>query len=228
MWRVISNGDSTMKPKKILLNMLVPLIFIPVLIWFQQIGDLGVYFDGTAPLGQLSYVLSKLVGMLALVLIAGQVIFSLCHHLKLLNIQWLGRTHFWFGTTILLFAFSHLLLFFTAVTFRQDALAFSLFLPDFRDFYHTHLTFGLFGLWLLIAVAGIGWLRRKNRYQWIAKFHRLYWIAIVLIYFHALAVGSESQSSAGLLLYSFLGLIMLILGVWSLVRIIKVKRVVLL
>lgn len=213
-----------MKPA-LLVSVFAPMALIPVLIWFHQTGDLSVYFNGAAPPGQFTYVISKLVGMLALVFIAAQIIFSLSHHLQLLNIQWLGRTHRWFGAAILLFAFTHALLFFIAATLRQDALALSLFLPDFRDFYHTHLTFGLFGLWSLIALAIIGWLRSKNRFSWATTLHRFYWVAIVLIYIHALAVGSESQTVTGLLLYISLGLVMAILGIWSLVRHCKIKWV---
>lgn len=198
---------------------------VPIFIWRQQTGDLSIYFDGTAPPGQLPYIFSKLMGMLALTIIAVQVIISLCQFLQIITVWWLGRTHLWFGVAVVIFSLSHLLLFFTAVTLRQESVAVSLFFPDFRDFYHTHLSFGLLGLWLLIVVAVIGRLRKKQRFFWLAKYHRIYWVAIVLIYFHALAVGSESQSPAGLLFYASLGSLMAILGLWSLARSFKVRQV---
>jgi len=199
-------------------------LVIPVLIWLQQTGNFSVYFDGTSPPGQLAYIISKLMGMLALALIAGQMILSLCQRLALINIQWLGRAHRYLGLGIVLCAASHLLLFFIAVTLRQESPAFSLFLLDFRDFYHTHLSFGLLGLWLLIVVAVIGRLRRLRDYRWLAKYHSLYWVVTGFVYFHALAVGSESQSLIGLLFYSVLGVAIVALGFLSLVRKVKMQQ----
>jgi len=202
-------------------TLLIPFIIvfaIPIILWLQQIGSFTAYFDGSSPPGQLPYIFSKLVGMIALVCIAWQIIITLSNQLKIITVRWLGYSHRVFGAVILLFAISHFFLFFIAVTLRQDALALSLVLPDFRDFYHTHLTFGLFGLWLLCTVAVVGWLRSRKRTYWTEKLHSLYWVAIGCIYFHALAVGSESQSSAGFLFYAGLGLIMIGLGCWAMAK----------
>jgi hypothetical protein len=48
--------------------------------------------------------------------------------------------------------------------------------------------------------------------------HKLYWVAIVLVYLHALAVGTEAQTRAGLLFYGLLGLIVAFLFIASLLR----------
>jgi predicted ferric reductase len=204
--------------KHTLLILFIIVFAIPIILWLQQIGSFTAYLDGSSPPGQLPYIFSKLAGMIALACIAWQIIITLSSQLHIITVRWLGYSHRVFGAVILLFAISHFLLFFTAVTLRQDAFALNLLLPDFRDFYHTHLTFGLLGLWLLCIVAVVGWLRSRKRIHWIDKLHRLYWLAVGFIYFHALAVGSESQTAAGFLFYLILGLIMISLGCWSLIK----------
>jgi hypothetical protein len=48
--------------------------------------------------------------------------------------------------------------------------------------------------------------------------HKLYWVVIALVYLHALAVGTEAQSSTGLLFYGLLGVLIAVLLLASLIR----------
>ena len=201
--------------KRLLFALLLVLLTIPVVIWLQQTGSLMVYLDGSAPPGQLPYVLSKLTGMMALTCIAGQIIITLASQLHITSTRWLGLSHRITGGAILLLVMTHYLSFFIAVTLRQETLALSLLFPNFSDFYHTHLTLGLFGLWLLCLVAFIGWLRSRKRPPWTERWHRLYWVVLGLVYFHALAVGSESQSLFGIVFYTILGLMIISLSGWK-------------
>ena len=193
------------------------IVLAPGIIWYQQTGDLTVYlspeYASQVPPGQLVYVLSKLLGLYALSFIAWQLIATLCTRLGIGSPRWRGRRHRWFGGFVVLLALAHSLLFVMAVSLRQGHLAWGLLLPDFRDFYHTHLTFGLLGLWVLLAVVGAGVVRRRKPRSPSRWLHKAYWLAIVLIYLHSLAIGTESQSTAGLLFYGALGGIALVLFV---------------
>ena len=122
------------------------------------------------------------------------------------------------GALVVLLALAHALLFFTAVSVRQGDTAWGLLLPGFRDFYHTHLSLGVFGLWILIAVMMSGIARLFNASYAARMLHRGYWASITRVYIHALAVGTESQSRAGLIFYSTLAGVILILLVTRLFR----------
>jgi len=187
---------------------------VPCTIWYQQSGNLSVYFSAGVPEGQLLYVLSKLTGMLALFCIAWQMIMTILGRLKPLSMQWPASVHRVFGGVTLVLTLTHVVLFFSAVSLRQDDPAWGLLVPDFGDYYHTHLTMGLIGLFVLVAVAVAGLLRVLKQNQWAKHVHRLYWLSLSLVYLHALTVGSESQSSAGLVLYITLGMMVLLLWSW--------------
>lgn len=197
------------------------LLAVPGLIWYRQTGDLTFYFAEQVPEGQLLYVLSKLAGLYALVFIAWQIFAALSERVITLPAVKRNRLHRWLGSLVIILALAHLLLFFVAVSMRQDAPALSLFLPSFKDYYHTRLAFGLFALWafFLVAIAGLARMRSSAKLsRWL---HRSYWIAISLVYLHALAVGTETQSVTGIVFYSLLGVVMLLLLMLSLYRWLK-------
>ncbi|MBV1874063.1 MAG: hypothetical protein KUG80_04750 [Gammaproteobacteria bacterium] len=204
------------------------LLSVPCWLWYQGTGDLSLYFLPSVPSGQWLYVLSKLVGMLALTCIAWQVIVTLLIKLQWLPIdcldrKWFGTPHRAMGVLIVALMFTHVLLFFSAMSLRQGELAWSLWLPNFSDFYHTHLSFGLIAMALMCVVAASGRIRSRRNSILANKFHRLYWVAISLIYFHGLAVGSESQSPAGLLFYLGMGVVSLFLAFVFVLRPIKTR-----
>lgn len=184
---------------------LILAIPVPLWLWFNQTGSLAPYFDGSAPPGQWLYVLSKLLGMVALSGMAWQVIIMLMSKMSPFPAGWTRVIHPLAGSLILMAALAHFLLFFFAVTARQGSPAWGLLLPNTKDFYHTHLTFGLVGLWLLCLVVVTGLLRKVGFFNAARSLHKVYWLVIGLIYLHALAVGSESQSMVGLLYYLGLG-----------------------
>ncbi len=202
----------------LLFVMLLVIVTLPAIIWRQQTGDLGIYFSPSTPPGQLLYVLSKLAGMYALLLIALQIILSLAGRLKLIPLHRLRMSHPLLGSLVVLLGVAHALLFFTAVSVRQGDPAWGLLFPGFRDFYHTHLTLGVFGLWILIAVMISGVVRFINRSSAARMLHRGYWASIALVYLHALAVGTETQSRPGLVLYSTLGGVILMMLVMWIIR----------
>ncbi|MGD9255680.1 MAG: ferric reductase-like transmembrane domain-containing protein [Chromatiales bacterium] len=194
------------------------LLTMPGGIWYRQTGDIGFYFSEGVPDGQLIYVLSKLAGLYALLFIAMQMIAALPGYSGNPLRRWQGRSHRLTGIVIICLAVAHLMLFFAAVSIRQDAPALGMFLPSFEDYYHTRLAFGLFALWLLLIVMVAGIMRFRSKAGLARWVHKLYWVAIVLVYLHALAVGTEAQTRAGLLFYGLLGLIVAFLFIASLLR----------
>lgn len=213
--KAAGGSDSAFTIKHVVLLLVVTL---PAMIWHQQTGDLTLYFSQSTPPGQLLYVLSKLTGMYALLFIALQIIVTLESGLNPVSMQRMRLLHPLMGALVILLALAHALLFFTAVSVRQGDTAWGLLLPGFRDFYHTHLSLGVFGLWILIAVMMSGIARLFNASSAVRMLHRGYWASITLVYIHALAVGTESQSRAGLIFYSVLAGVILILLVMRLFR----------
>lgn len=183
----------------------IAMMLAPALIWYRQAGDPGIYFSSAAPPGQLLYVLSKLAGMYALLLATLQLTLGLMNGLGMTAVSTLRRLHVLIGAGVVLLALAHAALFFSAVSLRQGYPAWGLLAPDFRDFYHSHLSFGLFALVLLLGVMLFGIMRCGGRSRIARRLHRGYVAVITLGYLHALAIGTESQSLAGLLLYGVVG-----------------------
>lgn len=189
----------------------------PVVIWMKQTGDIAFYFSDMAPTGQLLYVLSKLSGLCALALLMWQVMLSLLDKCEMLTISWKGKAHRLAGILIITLALSHLLLFFSGVSLRQGYPAWRMFLPDFKDYYHTHLTFGLIALWGLVGVVIAGIYRLKKKYKNLQLLHKGYVPVAILVYIHALSVGTEAQSMYGTIYYVFVALLSLgLLFLWAL------------
>jgi DMSO/TMAO reductase YedYZ heme-binding membrane subunit len=193
------------------------MMLAPALIWYRQAGDPGIYFSPAAPPGQLLYVLSKLAGMYALLLATLQLILGFMNGLGLTTVSAPRRLHALIGAGVVVLALAHAVLFFSAVSLRQGDPAWGLLAPDFKDFYHSHLSFGLFAVVLLLGVMFTGFMRSGRRSSFARRLHRSSVAAIPLGYLHALAIGTESQSLAGLLLFGVAGAAgLLMLTAWML------------
>ena len=149
------------------------MMLAPVLIWYRQAGDPGIYFSPAAPPGQLLYVLSKLAGMYALLLATLQLLLGFMKGPGLTTVSTLRRRHALIGAGVVLLVLAHAALFFSAVSLRQGYPAWGLLAPDFRDFYHSHLSFGLLALVLLLGVALSGIMRRGGRSRTARLLHRV-------------------------------------------------------
>lgn len=188
------------------------LVFMtPALIWMEQTGNIAFYLSDEVPAGQLPYILSKLFGLYALVFVLWQFLTSIINVLtnrSYLSDKWQlpSFSHKVTGLLIISLVALHLGLFFTGVTLRQGYPAWPLLLPNFKDYYHIRLTLGLLAFWSLILVAFSGLLRTLFRSSSAGIAHKLYAAAFVMIYFHALSIGSETGSGVGLLFYGLLGM----------------------
>lgn len=197
---------------KYLFNGIVSLVFLlPGLIWYRQTGDLSIYLSNDIPDGQFLYVLSKLIGMYAFLCINWLLIVSLLEKTNLNQYFWLSLPHKILGVVAVALTITHFLLFLFAVYLRQGYFAWDLFLPDFHDYFHTNLSLGLFGLWLLLVVLFSGVFRAifsKTAFRFL---HSIYWIVIVLAYLHSFSIGTEVQSKWGVIFFGSLGVVTLAL-----------------
>ncbi len=201
---------------------LITFFSLPGVIWYQSTGDISIYFSSSAPEGQWFYVLSKLAGMYTLMCIAWQIIATLLTRLDFIQLCWLGAMHAVFGSLVIILAISHATLFFLAMSQRQGYPAWTLLVPDFSSYYHTYLSFGLLGLITLLAVFVTGLLRLRQS-SLVKNLHSLYWLLIGFAYIHALSIGTESQTNAGLVLYISLGLIAVILWLVFVIKQLKTR-----
>jgi len=184
------------------------MLLLPLLLWLYQTGSPLIYFTDDAPAGQLPYVLSKLFALYALAFIHFQIMAVL---LAKLGNRFPRSMHFVLGVMILILSLSHFLLFVSAASLRQGGMAWSLFAFDFDDFYHTYLSVGLISLLTLVLVVFLGALQSRFRGPVFRIAHRLYFLVIGGVYLHSLSVGSEMQSFWGVLYFSTLGFIVVIL-----------------
>ncbi|MCW8194184.1 hypothetical protein F6455_05250 [Proteobacteria bacterium 005FR1] len=187
---------------------------VAVALWYSNTGPLSMYFAKGVPEGQLLYVLSKLLGTFALIGLTWQLLFALAGELQLVSPVSLRSWHHGLGFVVFALVLAHFLSFFAAASLRQNGVAWALWLPDLHDHYHTRLTFGLFALWMLMMVVVAGVLRMIWRGRLLAFIHRAYWLTIVFGYTHALTVGSEFQSQAGLVLVAVLLLALVCMAAW--------------
>jgi predicted ferric reductase len=178
---------------------ILSLIFLslPVYIWLQAVGKLTAYQADTLPSGQISYVLSKLFGLLAVVFLWLQICFGLLkktaapgHKRISLNL------HQMLGILTAATMLAHFLLFFLAVWQRKEAFPVSLLLPQPSDYYHTGLFFGQLAIMLTVLVMIAGRKQTKQFkttiWWWL---HRLSFVIFALVLIHSYMIGSETRGT---------------------------------
>lgn len=167
-----------------------------------------------APDGQFLYLLSKSVGLTALLMLWWQLFSALAVSAGLLVRAQIpifkpGKaTHIVLGSLLALFIISHAGLFISAVSLRQDSPALHLLLPDFSGFYHAALSLGVIAFFLILGAVILAATRKYLPRLWLFG-HRLVLLAFGLAVIHAVLIGSEAGS--GLLLYLLLSLFVSIL-----------------
>ncbi len=142
------------------------------------------------------YVLAKLAGLYAFVLLWVQVMFGLLKNDSLsryLLPQWSMGKHRLLGIATLLTAWAHFLMFFAAVSLRKDTIAYDLLLPEFgKGIYFIAVSLGWFALIGMTLVAIAGTLRNKTHGIWVLA-HRLSLAVFLMALIHAQMIGSEAK-----------------------------------
>lgn len=182
---------------KFLQNSIVLLPICAILLaWFLSVGDPTLYFSYSVPPGQLVYVLSKLTGMIALVLIGMQAMLALVKDVArprmLSNIS--VRTHIRLGLTTFAFCLLHVGLILSAFSLRQGKFPAVMLLPDFSSgYYRLYISLGVIAFYLLCIGVLAGWKARTKRPGWKAV-HMVWPLVVGLAYWHSLSIGSESRT----------------------------------
>ena len=191
--------------------MLLPLLAIVLLIVyacnatqvFDAFKSAGV---SSFPKGQVIYIASKTMGLLALGVAALQIIVGYT------SSSVSRRLHAVLGVSLLIFALSHWLLFSLAVYQRADFFPWkNLKIWSDGTFYHTGIMFGSLAFWSLIIISMTGFAAKKRIV--IAKIvHRFGFTVFSLALIHALMIGTEAQMFWGQSLFvSFFILIVIVI-----------------
>ena len=161
------------------------------------------------PPGQLLYVLSKMVGLLAMVLIWLQLMLSLSSRVFGQIVRLGSRVHRINGLALLFLLSLHVVLLVAAVSVRHGSLSLSLLVPNFASGYYTSSTsLGVLGL-LLFGLASAIYIFRQKCERLFRWGHRCVIVACILVFAHSYLIGSETRNalmstfylgSAGLLL----------------------------
>lgn len=175
--------------------LLLVLLILPGIVWWQSLGNIHIYFDYELPPGQIYYVFSKLIGMYAIFLLWLQVIMALAQGTAFDNklTFWNMRFHRNFGIAAFSMLLLHAALFVVAVSIRKEHFAYGLFIPDFSGgFYTLSVTFGVLAFYGVIIVVLSGFIRKATRgkAKWL---HRISMVALILTLLHCLLIGTETR-----------------------------------
>ena len=172
------------------------ILALPLLSWLASIGNPFAYFRYELPPGQVLYILAKLAGMYAFVLLWFQAMMALLKRDRLsgyLVPEWTLNRHRVLGIATILTAWTHFLCFFSAVSIRKETVAYDLLLPQFQNgIYSFAVSLGWIALVGLTLVAFTGLLRGRRQGIW-ALAHRLSLVVFLLAFFHAQMIGSEAK-----------------------------------
>lgn len=186
------------------------ILIAPIMIWLQSTGySMGDLRSGGLP-GQSYYLLSKLVGLYAIIAMACQVLYGLSKQLPSSRLipPWAVSRHRLLGVATLVLILLHAGLFILAVSIRKQEFAAGLLIPHFfKDFYHTMVSVGWLSLVIVLCVVAARVARNRLPFNWL-WIHRLATPAIFLALLHALMIGSETR--IGVLMYIYIALGMLI------------------
>lgn len=175
--------------------------------WWYSTADLTAYWQYGAPPGQIWYVLSKLFGLYAAVLLWLQ---ALCGLLLPTSFgiwlpRWARARHGILGGITLLVVVGHIGSFVAAVSLRKARFEWPLLLPNLSDFYHSSITVGLIAFFLLLLAVGAAFLRHSLRPVW-RWLHRLVQGVVALGLLHGFLIGTETRDGFYTVFYGALAL----------------------
>jgi len=194
------------------------LIFIVTAAYFLSVGEWSYYFTTDNLPGQFFYILSKYIGLVAIFFVWIQLVTGLLGDVGLrkfgINVSPLfHRKH---GILTLSLVLLHIALFITATSIRAGHVTWHFLWFDFDGYYVSKISIGLIGCMVImigISVAIVGRIKQK---QWRLA-HNTITFSFVFIFWHALAIGSETRGGIMFyLIYAMAGVI-LFLSIWRLV-----------
>lgn len=166
-------------------------------------GDWVAYFRDESLDGQFLYVLSKLVGLYAIVLMWLQLMSGLVR-IRLFD-GWNPVIHRNLGLVTLSLVVLHVTLFVAGVSIRNGHFAYKLLLPNlFGPYFPKIVALGVIALWLLIIAAVFAAIRNRLPIVWKWG-HRLMLVVFGLGFVHSYLIGSEARAGGMLYLYYAMG-----------------------
>jgi predicted ferric reductase len=149
-----------------------------------------------APDGQGMYILSKLMGIICLVLLWWQVVTALLSRTGIVPPAFTAGkcSHIIIGTALTISILMHAGLFMSAVANRTGHLSLTNLVPALTNgYYDAARSLGVIALLLVVLAISMSTFGRRYVRLW-RVWHLLVVIAMVLVLMHAYAIGSEIQS----------------------------------
>ena len=175
-----------------------------------------------APLGQPYYLLSKYIGLVAIILFWFQLFVAQLVKLSIVRSEMAPgrRFHMLLGTLVVSAIVLHGSLFISAVSLRADHLALHLLIPRLTSgYYELGLSLGVIAMFTVLVAVYFGYRKFNEAFRRIA--HRLVYAVFFLGITHALMIGSEANSGIVELLFWLMGIS--IMGLMS-IRAMKAHR----
>lgn len=201
--RLQSGSGPSCFPRPYMVVLLLALL--PGILWWIQTGNPLVYVFYQTPPGQWAYVLAKLLGLYAIVLLWCQMMYGLLGSLAPgWFLSWSVPRHRALGLLTLAVIILHFAAFFVASSLREGAIAYALFLPHFEGgYYPLGLSLGWLSLAALLIVVPAGMALARHG-GWWRGMHWLSAVSFIAAFAHAFRVGSETR--LGIVRYFYLGL----------------------
>lgn len=188
--------------------LLVALLLVPGITHMLHTGNWEIYFRNDSLDGQFLYILSKLVGLYAIILLWLQLMSGLVRNVFFFD--WHPVMHRNLGLLILSLVVLHVVLFVAGVSIRNGYFAYKLLLPNFFGSYYPKIVaLGIVALWLLIMAAVFAAVRNKLPVVWKWA-HRLMLAVFALGFVHSYLIGSEARAGGMLYLYYLMGALSII------------------
>lgn len=202
-----------LRPINLLLHLTV--LSIPILVWWQSMANPAIYFSHQLPPGQIHYVISKLIGLYAILFIWLQILVAVYAQKstgKLIP-KITPKRHLWLGCMTMLFSVLHASMFIWGVSLRSGHFASHLLWPDFLGgFYNFAVALGVIGLWSVMLVAISGYKRKSSPRKGFWRLaHKLSVVAFLLVFLHSFLIGTESR--IGIMFYFYVGMAAVLLCV---------------
>ncbi len=183
--------------------LLIALLLIPGFTHILHTGDWVAYFRDESLDGQFLYILSKLVGLYAIVLMWLQLMSGMMR-IRLFD-GWTPLIHRNLGLVTLSLVVLHVTLFIAGVSIRNGHFAYKLLLPNlFGHYFQKIVALGVIALWLLIIAAVFAAIRNRLPIVWKWG-HRLMLVVFGLGFVHSYLIGSEARAGGMLYLYYAMG-----------------------
>lgn len=183
--------------RRLSLGLMWLVLFIPAVQWLVSVTDPVLLLESQLPPGQWPYLFSKLVAQYAFLLLTIQLALGLSlanssnqfgiHHVNL---------HRNIGLCVLLAVFSHACFFIGGVWLRSGHFPLAVITIQFdKGYYNTFVSIGIIAACMLICITILG-VARKRIPKLFRYLHRLAWLVWGLGFWHSIAIGTETNSTA--------------------------------